>query len=103
MMKCESCNCNEVETTVVYDAQLSPMLLCAACEYRLLNKALRPSEFFHLAAIHGHCYYLHDDFYDDSTGEATQPRIEVTEADKFPFPKLEDVKTDLPRLIDFAF
>ncbi len=30
------------------------------------------SSFFNLAAIQGHGYYLHDDFYDYDTGEATE-------------------------------
>jgi len=60
-------------------------------------------ELFNLVSIHGHAYLLHDDFYDYNTGEATQPEIEILEADKFPFPTFEQIKSNLNRLIDFAF
>lgn len=70
---------------------------------RLLNKALRPLEFFSLTAIHGHSFYLHEDFYDYETGEAIQPNIEVLHPDKFPFPVFEQIKTNLDKLIDFSF
>jgi hypothetical protein len=69
----------------------------------MLKKALRPLEFFNLVAIHGHCYFLHDDFYDYDTGEATQPDITVIDSEKFPFPDFEQIKNYLSRLIDFSF
>lgn len=102
-MTCESCKINKAETSVVYDEQFAPYYLCFPCQVRLEKKALRPLEYFNLAAIHGNEYYLHDDFYEDSTGQATQPKIEIIDADKFPFPSFKEVKTDLSRLIDFAF
>jgi len=100
-MKCESCNIIEIEELV--DEGQNPYRLCLGCHDRLLNKALRPLEFFNLTAIHGHSYYLHDDFYDYDTGEATQPDIEVIDSEIFPFPDFEQVKNDLNRLIDFSF
>ena len=102
-MKCESCKINdfEVEQTA-YDGH-KPYRLCRPCLDRLVNKSLRPLEFFNLTAIHGHSFYLHDDFYDYETGEATQPDIEVLESNKFPFPNFEQIKNNLDRLIDFAF
>lgn len=102
-MKCESCTINEVEVEERYDEEQQPYYLCRSCKRRLINKALRPLEFFNLAAIHGHFYYLHYDFYDFDTGEATQPHINVYEADKFPFPNFDEVKDNPERLIDFAF
>jgi hypothetical protein len=84
------------------DDGLQPYRLCTQCHGRLINYALRPSEFFNLAAIHGHGYYLHDDFYDYDTGEATQPEIDIQDAEKFPFPDLQAIKTDLGLMIDFA-
>ncbi|WP_113925456.1 hypothetical protein [Cognataquiflexum aquatile] len=100
-MKCESCNIQEVEELA--EEGQNPYRLCLACYDRLLNKALRPLEFFNLTSIHGHGYYLHDDFYDYDTGEATQPDIEVIDAENFPFPEFEQIKNDLNRLIDFSF
>lgn len=102
-MKCESCNINDFEVEHLADEGQNPYRLCRPCLDRLVNKALRPLEFFNLTAIHGHSSYLHDDFYDYETGEATQPSIEVLESDKFPFPNFEQIKNNLDRLIDFAF
>ncbi len=102
-MKCESCNINNFEVEQLANQGQNPYRLCRPCFDRLVNKALRPLEFFNLTAIHGHSFYLHDDFYDYETGEATQPDIDVLEADKFPFPNFEQVKHNLDRLIDFAF
>lgn len=102
-MKCESCNIREIEVEELVDEGQNPYRLCLSCHDRLLNKALRPLEFFNLTAIHGHNYYLHDDFYDYNTGEAMQSDIQVIDADKFPFPDFEEIKSDLNRLIDFAF
>ncbi|NIJ55221.1 hypothetical protein [Dyadobacter arcticus] len=102
-MKCESCRINDVEVEELADEGENPYYLCDPCYERLLNKALRPLEFFNLAAIHGHGYYLHDDFYDYETGNATQPHIEVIDAGNYPFPDLEQIKNDLNRLIDLSF
>lgn len=102
-MKCESCNISNIEVEELSDEGLKPYRLCRQCQHRLIHRALRPMELFNLVSIHGHSYLLHDDFYDYETGEATQPEIDVLEADKFPFPAFEQVKTNLGRLIDFAF
>ena len=102
-MKCESCNINNFEVEELADEGQGPYRLCSSCLDRLLNKALRPLEFFNLTAIHGHSSYLHDDFYDYETGEAIQPDIEVLETDRFPFPDFEQIKNNLDKLIDFAF
>ena len=102
-MKCESCNINDIEVEQLADEGQKPFRLCKPCLDRLVNKALRPLEFFNLTAIHGHSFFLHDDFYDYVTGEATQPNIEVLQPDKFPFPDFEQIKNNLDRLINFAF
>lgn len=102
-MKCESCNIREIEVEELADEGQDPFSLCIPCRDRLVNRALRPLEFFNLTAIHGHSYYLHDDFYDYDTGEATQPEIEVIDAEIFPFPDFEQIKNDLNSLIDFSF
>ncbi|WP_316845813.1 hypothetical protein [Pedobacter psychrodurus] len=102
-MKCESCNIREIEIEEPAGEGQNPFRLCLACHNRLLNSALRPLEFFNLTAIHGHTYLLHDDFYDYDNGKATQPLIEVVDAEKFPFPDYEQIKNDLNRLVDFSF
>lgn len=102
-MKCESCNIRVFEVEEPGDGGSNPFRLCVHCRDRLLIRALRPLEFFNLTAIHGHCYYLHDDFYDYDSGIATQPEINVIDADKFPFPVFQDIKDDLYKLIDYSF
>jgi len=113
-MKCESCKINEVEIELskddglengIWDSKLnsSPYRLCMLCSNRLKKLALRPLELFNLVSIHGHGYHLHDDFYDYETGRATQPDIDIIDADTLPFPKFEHLKNDLNRLIDFSF
>jgi len=64
---------------------------------------LRPLEFFNLTSKHGHTCFVHDDFYDYDTGEATQPEMPLTDVEKFPFPQLEEIKNDLKKLIDYSF
>lgn len=112
-MKCESCQIREVEIELPKDKGLehgiwdsgelgSPYKLCKDCCHRLENLALRPREFYNLASIHGAFFYLHDDFYDYRTGEATQPDIPVEDAEDYPFPTYEQVKNDLHQLINFT-
>ncbi len=103
-MTCESCGISECEVEEpVGNGQHAPYRLCRPCHERLLNLSLRPLEFFRLAAIHGHTYHLHDDFYDDGNGEAMQPRdAVVVDAERFPFPVLDDIKGDLRTLVDYA-
>ena len=113
-MKCESCKIEPIELTIPVNAGLengiwddanneSEYKLCKSCSHRLENLALRPLEYFNLAAIHGSSFHLHDDFYDYENGEACQPNIEVTEVDKFKFPEFKEIKNNLNKLIDFAF
>ncbi len=103
LMNCESCKANKATIDEFLDDNEIPYRLCWSCRKRLVNYALRPLELFNLVAIHGHAYYLHDDFYDHDTGVATQPEIAVLEVDKFPFPDFDEVKDNLERLIDYAF
>lgn len=98
---CESCELSRVEVTEDMEAG-PPYKLCKECHHRLMHRALRPLEYFNLTARHGHSFLLHDDFYDNNTGEAIQPEIGVENADDFPFPVLNELANDTERLIDFA-
>ena len=80
-MKCESCNINEIEVEETTEEGQNPYRLCRPCQQRLINKSLRPVEYFNLTAIHGHNYYLQDNFYENETGEATFER-EFVEAEQ---------------------
>lgn len=113
-MKCESCKIREAQIEMpknegleygIWDAYEvgSSYQLCMECCERLKNYALRPLEVFNLVAIHGHVFYLHDDFYDYETGEAFQPHIEINDADMYPFPLFEEIKNNPNALIDYVF
>jgi hypothetical protein len=99
-MLCESCKINESQDWA--ESSAVEYHLCWLCQYRLINYALRPLEYFNLCAIYGHSYYLHDDFYDNETGEATQPKVVVTDPDGFSFPILSAIRHDLQMLVDYA-
>jgi hypothetical protein len=111
-MKCESCRIRPVEIELPVDhwaesdrldpCEYKPYKLCHECKERLIKRALRPLEVFNLVAIHGQGGDLHDDFYDYETGEADQPKMDVIDPEKFPFPKFEEVKDNLKRLVDYA-
>lgn len=100
-MRCESCNSKDVEIDEPAAHGYAPYHLCWDCHRRLLNRSLRPSEFFNLATIHGHDALLHDDLYDDN-GKAEQPNEKVIDADKFPFPELDNIKDNVYKLIDYS-
>ena len=100
--KCQACRQRPVEVFVDDDDQEQPYLVCAECSQRLRRRALRPLEWFNLAATHGvRKHLLHDDFYWDN-GVAQQPTEEVSDADKFLAPTLREVKHDGSRLLDYA-
>jgi len=103
---CQSCRTAAIEVAVANDVPEQPYLVCRACEYRLSGLALRPLEWFNLAAIHGPWkFLLHDDFYDcsfENYGAATIPEVELVEQERFPAPTVEQVREDLERLIDYA-
>lgn len=42
---------------------------------RLVQRALSPTEYFKLRDYYGIAFDWHDDFYDETTGEALQPAI----------------------------
>ncbi len=98
---CQACKLRKVTIIDPVDNPDYPYRLCAPCHQQLVATALLPLQYFHLAALHGRTYLLHDDFYDDE-GAAMTPEIEVEEFAGQAFPTLNSVKGDLKRLIDYA-
>lgn len=99
---CQSCLTAQVQTSVDNDGSDRPFLLCSPCALRLQNRALRPVEWYRLAALHGpFCYLLNDDFYDQA-GTAFQNEIPMHASTLFRAPLLDEVREDLSLLIDFA-
>jgi hypothetical protein len=90
-----------VEAVIPDDHPDDPYRLCAPCARRLHDLALRPLEWFNLAALHGPFCLLHDDFY-DGRGVAGCPIGQVEEPRRFPAPKLIRIRGDLERLVDYA-
>jgi hypothetical protein len=101
MNKCQSCKKNLVEVIDSSDNESFPYELCLICQKRLEKYALRPLEYFNLAAIHGHKFLLHDDFYEDN-GEATQSEENVDEDNNLRFPYFNEVQIDLEKLLDWS-
>ncbi|MEZ5428296.1 MAG: hypothetical protein R2747_18650 [Pyrinomonadaceae bacterium] len=99
---CQSCQIKKVKVIEDSDNNSFPYKLCKSCRRRLLNRALRPLEFFNLKAKHGETYLLHDDFYDYETGIAGQPDIEVIDDSNLRFPKLPEIESNMERVIDFG-
>jgi hypothetical protein len=98
---CEACCIRPIETAYEYDEESSPYRLCGPCYHRLQNRALRPLEYFNLASIHGACYELHDDFYDDD-GKACAAEISVEQDASLAFPTLKRLHDDVHRLVDYT-
>ncbi len=101
MTICECCKISSVEIIEKCDDENYPYKICKECHHRLINKALRPLEYFNLTAKHGHLHLLHDDFY-DKDGTASQPEIDVVLEKGLEFPTLNSVKNNLERLIDYS-
>ena len=53
----------------------SPYKLCATCLEELINLRLTAKSFLNLKQKHFNEFWIHDDFYDQTTGEALQPNI----------------------------
>lgn len=99
---CQACRREAATQEIENDEENCPYRLCAACAKRLDTLSLRPLEWVQLVAIHGSGKHeLHSDFYTE-TGLACQPGRKVRDADKFPYPKLDDVRENLPGLLDLA-
>jgi hypothetical protein len=100
---CEACEIEPGRTVVLEHEKDFPYVLCPECEQRLGHRSLRPREWFNLAARYTTFRFeLHDDFYDEETGEALQAEEPVVGAVRFPIPEAADAG-DAKRLVDFAF
>lgn len=90
------------EREIASDFEGRPYRVCRDCAVRLENLALRPLEWYRLAALHGpDAALLHDDFYNED-GAADQNRMPVKHAALFPIPKLSSVASDLRALLDYG-
>jgi hypothetical protein len=99
---CQACLISPPTQEVLADEQAGAYFLCKTCAYRLEQRALRPLEWYRLAALYGpFTYLLHDDFYDED-GSACQNEIPVEQAHLFPIPKLEAVSGSLSELLDYS-
>jgi hypothetical protein len=101
--RCHACQAAPVQSIVTEDADDEPgYRVCRACEDRLLTCSLRPLEWYNLAVRYGPLRaLLHDDMYAED-GTAEQPEIPVVTPHLFPAPRLEEVRGDVERLVDFA-
>lgn len=102
IIACQAC---EIVTDVLRiedDDPSEPYLVCQDCSDRLRLHALRPLEWFNLAARHGwHKYLLHDSFYDED-GTATQPDIEGYSVGGLLAPSLDEAAISSERLLDYC-
>lgn len=99
---CEGCLTSIAEQAIPTGEDERRFLLCGPCAKRLQARALRPLEWYRLAALHGPMsYLLHDDFYDQD-GTASQNEIPVFQSALFPAPKLGAVSNDLSALLEFS-
>ena len=79
-MKIKKCECgcgNDAQVIHIELPQGHTYKLCKNCEIRFVNYFLSPEQFFTLLK-NGHDvneFMLHDDFYDEDTGKALQPRF----------------------------
>ncbi|NJK98667.1 MAG: hypothetical protein HC905_30460 [Bacteroidales bacterium] len=101
MTECQSCKIKSCEIIESCDNKNYPYRLCKTCHQRLIDRALRPLEYFNLTSKHGMTFLLHDDFYDEN-GDACQPKINVEFDEQLEFPKFEQIKNDLEKLIDYS-
>jgi hypothetical protein len=102
VVTCEACRQRRATEEVGDDDPDEPYRVCGECGERLRQRALRPLEWFNLAAKHGWCkYLLHDDFYDDD-GTAHQPTADLYSADGMLAPTLDEAARSLGGLVDYC-
>ena len=99
---CEACRERSVAEVIdEYDPD-EPYRVCGECGRRLRQWALRPLEWFDLAAKYGWGKYpLHDDFYDDDV-VALQPDTDDCSANGTLAPTLDEAARSLDRLVDYC-
>lgn len=99
---CQACHTAPVEREVATEVEGRPFRLCRACTARLEGQALRPLEWYRLAALHGPLtFLLHEDFYDED-GRANPDKVSDAEAASRPIPTLAEVSADLASLLDYV-
>lgn len=99
---CEACRRRRVAEVISDDDADEPYRVCGECGKRLRLLALRPIEWFNLAAKHGWSkYHLHDDFYHED-GIAQQPKIGAYSAEGMLAPTLDEAARSLERLLDYC-
>jgi hypothetical protein len=99
---CEACRQRQVAEVIGDDDPDEPYRVCSECGERLRQRALRPLEWFNLAARHGwRKYLLHDDFYDDD-GTAHQPETDGYCPDGMLAPTLDEAARSLGGLVDYC-
>jgi hypothetical protein len=77
-------------------------LLCNSCKDHLERRALKPREWYNLAALHGwEQYELFDDFYDQD-GVACAPETAFPVSSEPPALRLDEVEYDLDRLVAYC-
>lgn len=99
---CQACAKAPAICSVAKARDGSPYRLCPACKDHLERRALRPREWYNLAAIHGwEQYELFDDFYDQN-GIASAPETNFAVPLEPRALGLEEVEHDLDRLIGYC-
>lgn len=99
---CEACGRESAVEAIDSEQPDEPYRLCSGCGKRLQDFALRPLEWFNLAAIHGPWkFFLHDDFYDQQ-GMAWQPKSDAYATDGLLAPTLKEASHSIDRLIDYC-
>jgi len=84
------------------DDPSEPYRVCRECSDRLRGRALRPIEWFNLAAAHGWSkFLLHDDFYDQD-GSASHSDIDNYPTEAMQAPSLETCAESHERLVDYC-
>jgi hypothetical protein len=99
---CEACRSKPFTDVIEDDDPSEPYKVCKECGERLRQLALRPAEWFNLAASHGwHKHLLHDDFYDQD-GTACQPKIDCYSAEGNFAPTLNEAARSLSDLLSYG-
>jgi hypothetical protein len=97
---CEACRERRTVEVIGNEESDEPYRVCGECGERLRQRALRPLEWFNLAAKHGpDKYLLHDDFYDQ---DGTAQQAEYCSLGDMRAPTLDEAARSLARLVDYC-